>query len=221
MFSSVFMITFAENSAEVERGTLKSDLRELAEKISPVNISGDVLPYAFGGGDFFMEIGFEEQRDYEAAKNTKDWSSLQELLDDETLIDHFEYVAYGDGKLVITGEEAACHRVLIYEIVPDADPVSLEKMEQIMPDMANYIPGLINAKLAKVVESSGTMNWGYAFECDFDDPMTFLTNYNFRPYHWANVDKFFEPACSEWVADPNLCTPYIAADNAFLLNYRS
>lgn len=221
MFSAVFMISFAEKAGEVERENLKSSLQELAAGISPVNILGDVLPYAFGGGDYFMEIGFEDQSAYDAAKSSDEWTSIRHLLEDDAMIDHVEFVAYGDGKLNVTGENAACHRVLIYEIVPDADPAALEKMEQIMPDMANYIPGLINAKLAKVVESSGTMNWGYAFECDFDDPMTFLTNYNFRPYHWANVDKFFEPACAEWVADPNLCTPYIAADSAFLLNYSS
>ncbi len=220
MFSAVFMITFAESAADAERENAKFSLKGLADGLSPVNILGDVLPYAFGGGDYFAEIGFETQDAYEAAKTTAEWESLQALLTDDGLIDHFEFVAYGEGKLNITGEEAACHRVLIYEIIPDADPAALEKMERIMPDMADYIPGLINCKLAKVVESSGTMNWGYAFECDFDDPMTFLTNYNFRPYHWTNVDKFFEPACSEWVADPNLCTPYIAADSAFLLNYR-
>lgn len=220
MFSAVFMITFAESAAEAERENAKVSMQELADSLSPVNILGDVLPYAFGGGDYFVEIGFERQSDYEAAKATAEWEALQTLLADDALIDHFEFVAYGEGKLNITGEEAACHRVLIYEIIPDADPAALEKMETIMPDMANYIPGLINCKLAKVVESAGTMNWGYAFECDFDDPMTFLTNYNFPPYHWTNVDKFFEPACAEWVADPNLCTPYIAADGAFLLNYR-
>ncbi len=220
MFSAVFMITFAEKAVDAETEQIKSALKTLLDKISPVTIQGDVLPYAFGGGDYFAEIGFQSQTDYEAAKAGTDWAELLSLLNNTIVIDHFEFVAYGEGRLNITGDQAACHRVLIFEIIPDADPAALEKMETIMPDMCLYIPGLINCKLAKVVESSGSMNWSYAFECDFDDPMTFLTNYNYRPYHWANVDKFFEPACSEWVADPNLCTPYIAADEAFLLNYR-
>ncbi len=176
MFSAVFMITFAETAAEAEREKAKATLQKLANGLSPVNIMGDVLPYAFGGGDYFAEIGFKNQEEYEAAKSREEWDAIQVLLADNALIDHFEFVAYGEGNLNITGEEAACHRVLIYEIIPDAKPSSLEKMETIMPDMANYIPGLINCKLAKVVESAGTMNWGYAFECDFDDPMTFLTN---------------------------------------------
>ena len=219
MFSAVFMITFVEGAADDAKEALKAGLQEAADALSEVNIMGDVLPYAYGGGDLFYEIGFEFQEDYESAKSKSEWETIQSLLADQALIDHYEFVAYGEGKLNITGQQAACHRVLIFEIVPDADPAAIEKMEKIMPDMCNYIPGLINCKLAKVVETTGTMNWGYAFECDFDDPMTFLTNYNYRPYHWANVDKFFEPSCAEWVADPNLCTPYIAADGAFLLNY--
>ena len=219
MYSAVFMITFAAGADDAARASFKEAVKAKADALSSVNIMGDVLPYAFGGGDYFLELGYALKSDYEAAKQQSEWQELQELLADAQVIDHVEFVAYGEGTLNITSDKAACHRVLIYEIVPDAKPEMLEKMEKIMPDMCKYIPGLLNCKLAKVEESSGTMNWGYAFECDFDDPMTFLTNYNYRPYHWSHIDKFFEPSCEEWVADPNLCTPYIAADEAFLLHY--
>lgn len=219
MYNAVFMITFAAGASDAAKENFKVAATEAANAITSVNIMGDVLPYAFGGGDYFVELGFSLKSDYEAAKSKDKWANLQEMLMDSAVIDHYEFVAYGEGKLTITSDQAKCHRVLIYAIVPDAKPEMLEKMESIMPDMPNYIPGLLNCKLARVEEYSGTMKWAYAFECDFDDPMTFLTSYNFRPYHWSFIDKFFEPSCEEWVADPNLCTPYIAADSAFLLNY--
>lgn len=219
MYSAVFMVTFAEQASDAARASFKQEVKANADALSGVNIMGDVLPYAFGGGDYLLELGFALKSDYEAAKQLPAWAALNALMADTAVVDHFEFVAYGEGNLNITSDQAKCHRVLIYEIVPDAKPEMLEKMERIMPDMCHYIPGLLNCKLAKVEESSGTMKWGYAFECDFDDPMTFLTNYNYRPYHWSNVDKFFEPSCEEWVADPNLCTPYIAAEEAFLLHY--
>ena len=219
MYSAVFMITYSESAEDNAKLSKKEFLIKIAETISKVNIAGDVLPYAFGGGDLFLEIGFENKDAFQTGKETTAWNELLAALADSDVIDHYEYVAYGEGRMNITSDTAGCHRVLIFEIIPDAKPEHLEKMERIMPDMCLYIPGLLNCKLAKVDEYSGTMKWGYAFECDYDDPMTFLTNYNYRPYHWANVDKFFEPACTEWVADPNLCTPYIAAETAFLTNY--
>ncbi len=219
MYSAVFMITFTADADTNAKEDLKTLLQQSADSLSSVNIMGDVLPYAFGGGDLFLELGYENRDTFAAAKETSAWNELNSTLENTGIIDHYEYVAYGDGKMNITSETAGCHRVLIYEIIPDADPASLKKMEQIMPDMCLYIPGLLNCKLARVDECSGRKKWGYAFECDYDDPMTFLTNYNYRPYHWTNVDKFFEPACAEWVADPDLCTPYIAADTAFLTNY--
>ena len=39
------------------------------------------------------------------------------------------------------------------------------------------------------------------------------------PFHFLYIDKFFEPACGEWVADPNLCTPYLAQEKPFLASF--
>ena len=41
------------------------------------------------------------------------------------------------------------------------------------------------------------------------------------PFHFCYIDKFFEPACNEWIVDPGLVTPYVAQEKPFLANYVS
>lgn len=96
----------------------------------------------------------------------------------------------------------------------------LEKMESVMNDMTAHVPGLRNCKLAKVVECSGTDEWAYAYECDFDEPMSFLGKYMSTPFHFLYIDKFFEPACGEWVANPNLVHSLPRAGEALPREFR-
>lgn len=220
MFSAVFMATFAEGVDTGTKQTFAEAVKGAADTITDVNLAAPVLEPPMPGGDFLCEIGFQNQAAYEQAKNQSSWDDLYRLFQDTSVVADFEFVAYGDGTLTLQEKEvSACHRILIFSLLDDADPAMVTKMEANMNGMTEHVPGLRNCKFAKIVESDGSDAWAYAYECDFDEPGSFLGKYMTTPYHFCYIDKFFEPACNEWIANTNLCTPYIAQETPFLAHY--
>ena len=217
MFNAVFSVTLAEG-ANAEQYV--ADAKAAAEAVSPVFLADMVLEPPMPGGNFFCEVGFADQAAYEEAKGGEAWGALTALMNDSASVANCEFIAFGEGTLTLQEKEkSTCHRVLFFSIREGADPAMVEKMEAHMNDMCAHVPGLRNCKFAPVVESSGTDEWAYAYECDFDEPMTFLGKYMSTPFHFLYIDKFFEPACGEWVANPNLCTPYLAQEKPFLASF--
>lgn len=220
MFSALFAVTFAEGVDDAAKDQFVADARQAAEAVSSVYLADKVLEPPMPGGDFVCEVGFADQAAYEQAKGQASWEALDALMHDGGKVANCEFIAYGEGTLTLQEtEKSACHRVLFFSLRDGADPAMVEKMESVMNDMTAHVPGLRNCKFAPVVESSGTDEWAYAYECDFDDPMTFLGKYMSTPFHFLYIDKFFEPACGEWVVNTNLCTPYLAQETPFLANF--
>ncbi|WP_302961963.1 Dabb family protein [uncultured Adlercreutzia sp.] len=220
MFSALFAVTFAEGVDDAAKDQFVAEARQAAEAVSSVYLADKVLEPPMPGGDFVCEVGFADQAAYEQAKGQASWEALDALMHDGGKVANCEFIAYGEGTLTLQEtEESACHRVLFFSLRDGADPAMVEKMESVMNDMTAHVPGLRNCKFAPVVESSGTDEWAYAYECDFDDPMTFLGKYMSTPFHFLYIDKFFEPACGEWVVNTNLCTPYLAQETPFLANF--
>ena len=100
-----------------------------------------------------------------------------------------------------------------------ADSEMVEKAYTSTSHMREYVPGFLNSKVAATVESGGHSTWDYVFECDYADPSVYPGAYIMHPIHIAYVDRFFEPACAQWVFEPDLCTSVIATDAPFLANY--
>lgn len=220
MFSAVFAVTFAEGMDDAAKDQFVADARTAAAAVSDVFLADKVLEPPMPGGDFVCEVGFADQAAYEAAKGSAAWGELKALMTDSSKVANCEFLAYGEGDLRLQEQEnSTCHRILFFSIREGADPAMIEKMEAHMNDMADHVPGLRNCKFARVVESEGSDEWAYAYECDFDEPMSFLGKYMSTPFHFLYVDKFFEPACAEWVANVNLCTPYMAQEKPFLANF--
>ncbi|WP_139651882.1 Dabb family protein [Raoultibacter phocaeensis] len=220
MFSAVFMATFAEGIDSGARESFDAEVKSAAGAITDVNLAAPVLEPPMPGGDYFCELGFRDQAAFEQAKAAESWATLYGLFENESIVAGFEYVAYGDGTLTLQETSVSkCHRVLIFSLLDDADPDMVAKMEANMNGMTDHVPGLKNCTFAKIAESAGSDSWAYAYECDFDEPGSFLGKYMTTPYHFCYIDKFFEPACDEWIVNPNLCTPYVAQETPFLANF--
>ena len=220
MFSAVFMATFAEGADASAKEAFDADVKASAGAITTVNLAAPVLEPPMPGGDYFCELGFKDQAEYDQAKAQPSWNDLYTLFENTAVVAGFEFAAYGDGTLTLQEKSVSkCHRVLIFSLLEDANPDMVAKMEANMNGMTEHVPGLRNCKFAKIVESAGSDSWAYAFECDFDEPGSFLGKYMTTPYHFCYIDKFFESACNEWIVNTNLCTPYLAQETPFLANY--
>lgn len=222
MFSAVFMATFAEGVDEGARQSFDGDVKAAAAAVSDASLAAPVLEPPMPGGDYFCEVGFPDETAYRDAKGKDTWQALYGLFENHDVVSRFEFGAYGEGELTLQEKErSGCHRVLMFALIEDADPEMVAKMESVMNGMTDHVPGLRNCKFAKVVESAGSSDWAYVYECDFDEPGSFLGKYMTTPFHFCYIDKFFEPACNEWIVDPGLVTPYVAQEKPFLANYVS
>lgn len=100
-----------------------------------------------------------------------------------------------------------------------ADPAMVEEAYEMSHHMQDFIEGFNNSKIAKTVESEGTTSWDYVFECDYADPSVYAGAYLMHPIHITFIDRYYEPACKEWVFTPDLCTSVIETDGPFLANW--
>ena len=78
-----------------------------------------------------------------------------------------------------------------------------------------YVPGLVNMQISPVFESSGSGQWDYVYDCDFDEPATYLGPYMRSPYHWGYL-RLAQSDTAEYVMARQL-SPYVVTEEAFLL----
>lgn len=221
MFSAVFLLKYNVTLTDETKSELMNTIENLASKISSVNLVKPLLMGSVPASDLYVEMGFPDQAAYEEAKKLPAWETLNMTVSDSKFVADREFVAFGEGNARCSDKESKAHRLLIFHAYPDT-PVELkEKMEETIVRFVDYVSGMVNCKIARVVESDGNMDWSYAFECDYDTPATYLGSYLATPYHWAYIDKYFDPAATAtFFIDPNLCSVYCETDSAFLANYR-
>lgn len=221
MFSATFLITFAAELADDQKQALTADIAALGAALSDVYCIGAVIPAATqNAGDVLFEIGFPNQDAYETAKQAEEWATLKGILADPAQVALYQFVAYGDGLFQLTDTERSTgHRVLLMNVRDGADPAMVEEAGQMSHHMQDFIDGFNNSKVAPVVESEGSNSWDFVFECDYDDPSVYSGAYLMHPIHITFIDRYFEPACEQWVFTPDLCTSVIEVDGPFLANY--
>ena len=222
MFSASFLVSYAEGLPEADQQALYADLEAAGKALSDVSVIGVVLePATQSPGNIMFEVGFPNQEAYEAAKATDAWTGLKDMLADTKRVSLYQFAAYGDdGVLKLTDtEKATCHRLLFTHVRDDADPDMVAHAYEVMPYMQDFVPGFVNSKISKVVESEGSQTWDYVFECDYADPSVYPGAYIMHPIHITYIDRFFEPACAQYVFTPDLCTSVIETDGPFLANY--
>lgn len=220
MFSATYLITFADGLSTDEKTAFKTGLAKLARQISPVFLIGDVGIAAFQGGNVLFNLGFKDLSEYKGAKRRSAYRSLCAFLADESTVKSVEFAAYDAGSFGVTSKDAKIHRVLLFSVLKDKRKSGeVGKLEAALKGMPKHIKGMLNFRLSRIVESSGSRTWTHAWVQDFDEEMTFMMRYNLHPYHIGFVDTWFEPECTNWIVDTYLCSSYCPEDKAFLANY--
>ena len=192
MFSAMHFISFAEELSDTDRQAQTQAIQEAADAVSPVNLVA--VPHEAtnsGGGDLICKLGFADQDEYEAAK---------EGVDAPDAID-------------------CVHRVLMFADQERAKPEDVARLNELCTQFHVYVPGMLNWRVADIVESSGSKKWAHIWEQDFDSVGTFTGIYMFTPFHPTYVDTYFDTECPNWTADPELCTITCDESTAFLANY--
>lgn len=89
-------------------------------------------------------------------------------------------------------------RTLLLRVRPQATAQQRASLEQDLLRMPAYMPGIRNWQLSRV-SSPGA--WTHVWQQEFVRVEDLLGEYLSHPYHWAWVDRWFDPDCPDWAVD--------------------
>lgn len=175
------------NPAEVE-GSLRERLQSLPGLLHLG--FGQNLPGSWGAADCTLDLLFAE--------------SPPAWLDDRLAqvpglagVQRIAYQRVGGG----LREPAMTHgiwRTLLLRVRPQATAHQRAALEQDLLRMPAYMPGIRNWQLSRV---SSPGEWTHVWQQEFTRVEDLLGEYLSHPYHWAWVDRWFDPDCPDWTVD--------------------
>jgi hypothetical protein len=97
------------------------------------------------------------------------------------------------------------YRALLLSLRPGTPAERQEQFEREILAMPRYIRAIRGWRLGRVRQAQGMRPWTHVWEQCFDELPGLLGNYMLHPYHWAQVDRWFDPESPDWIVDTHLC----------------
>lgn len=164
------------------------------------------------GGDLLAHFAFDgavQRSDFDAA--------LAPLLATPAVAS-VDGVAYqsGPGGRSDPGLANGVYRVLLLGVDEGTDPTLVERFEAETRTMPYYIPAIRNWQLSRIDEAIGARRWTHVWEQEYADAGGLMGPYMMHPYHWARIDRWFDPECPDRIVDARLCHSFCAMEASVL-----
>lgn len=200
MFRVTHLVHLTEGTGISEKVAVIDALRGVAPAACRVH-AAPTLPGVYNGGDVMAHHVFADKNDWEEARAAFDALLLQEG------IRHFDRVACAaplvDGR---TGEiNRGVYRALFLAVKPGVDQARVEAFERELGQMPHYITAIRNWRLSRVEQAAGARAWTHLWEQEYESIEGLNGPYMLHPYHWARVDRWFDPECEDWIVDTLIC----------------
>lgn len=121
-------------------------------------------------------------------------------------------VVYQDGEGGGDWRRGGIYRALLLSLRPGTAAAAAERFERETLAMPRYIRSIRAWRLSRVQWSSGARPWSHVWEQRYDDLEGLSGPYMMHPYHWAHVDRWFDPESPDWIVDTHLCHSYCRYD---------
>lgn len=164
------------------------------------------------GGDLLAHFAFDD-----AAKCAGFDAALAPLLATPAVAS-VDGVAYrgGAGGKSEPGLANGVYRVLLLSVDQDTDPATAQRFEAETRMMPHYIPAISNWQLSRADEAIGARRWTHVWEQEYADAGGLMGPYMMHPYHWARIDRWFDPECPDRIVDARLCHSFCAMEASVL-----
>jgi hypothetical protein len=172
----------------------------------------ETLPGVFNGGDLVAHFQFDAEDDWRASRRT-----IAEHLG-AAAIARVDSAAYAGGSVRVgaPGLANGVYRTLLFSVTDPARVAEIHRFETEMLAMPHYIGAIRNAQLSVVREAAGARPWTHVWEQEFADLDGLMGPYMRHPYHWARVDRWFDPECPERLVDTHLCHSFCDLDRSLI-----
>lgn len=197
MFKLTKLIHFAANRGQAERDAVAAALRQIDGHM----LVQPTLPGVYNGGDLIAHFQFEDERECSAIEP----QIAATLATAE--VGHVDSVAYAGGLCNVSEPrlENGVYRTLLLCVDRAVDPSIIEQFEAEMRMMPHYIPAIRNWQLSRVAHAGGSRRWTHVWEQEYSDIEGLMGSYMMHPYHWARIDRWFDPECTQWMINTTLC----------------
>ena len=196
MYSLACLIHLHQGAAE----ELSRALGELGAAVAPV-IEG-----SYNGGDLSAHFAFPDEAAYRTARPMID----RLLAGDGVVRADTAFFANGPTGVRQPALGSGILRTLLLCADHDATQARVERFEAEMVRMPDHIAAIRNWRLSRVIEASGELGWTHVWEQEFADLGGLLGPYMLHPYHWAYIDRWFDPECPDWLVNVRLCHSFCA-----------
>jgi len=168
------------------------------------------LPGSRNGGDVLVHLRFDSRREWLSAAD-----NFTAVLQDPA-ITRINGVTYA-GTPTRNGHSAGTvYRTLLLRVLPETDPSTVARFENELCSMARYIPAIRAWQLSRVDDAIGSSQWTHVFEQEFSDIDGLMGPYLMHPIHWAVVDRWFDPECTDVIIRDRVCHSFCHCDESIV-----
>lgn len=208
MFKLTQLVHYSEQAGPAERNAVAAALR----RIEGCRLAQPTLPGVYNGGDLIAHFQFRDEAGWRAAQAQRDAALAAPA------VRHVDSAAYegGAGKIGAPGLENGVYRTLLLSVDRPVDASIIEQFEAEVRMMPHYIPAIRNCQLSRVTHAEGAQRWTHVWEQEYSGVEGLMGPYMLHPYHWARIDRWFDPECTEWMINTTLCHSFCALERSVL-----
>lgn len=206
MYKVSYLLHLVDGADEGSAQKVANDLRALVLPATHRYV-GLTLPGVFNGGDIIVNLHFEDRAAYERVEAEVSAAFAHPLI---ARSNHTSYQALSRDR---TAELASgVYRALFLSVKRETPTDQITAFENEVVQMPRYIKAIKNWQFSRVDTASGDRPWTHVWEQEFASLEDLNGAYMVHPYHWARIDRWFDPECAEWIVDPLLCHSFAAFD---------
>lgn len=209
MFKLTKLITAGEGA---DHSRLQAALNVSAQWPGVVrSLLSPTLPDAWNGGDYIWHVQFGDEAVYrEWQSSPAGGKTIDAVLGDSSQVKLVESVAYQGGR---SGSRpgtvgTAIYRTMLCAVDDRAYDTAIRKFEDEIYGMGSHIHTIRTWQVSRVMEASGTCRWSHVWEQDYEDLSGLQGAYMKHPYHWALVDRWFDPQCTDCMFEQYSCNSF-------------
>lgn len=109
------------------------------------------------------------------------------------------------------------YRALLLSVHPGTSAAMVARFERETLAMPRYIQAIRGWRLGRVQQAQGSQAWTHVWEQRYERVEGLLGPYMLHPYHWAHVDRWFDPESQDWIVDPQLCHSFCRIEGDALI----
>ena len=211
MFNQVWVISLQSGLTAAGRTDFVRSLRELSGTVAsePDTLIEPTLPGVYNGGDLLWRLQFADEASHSQAHGHSQWrAEINRLLQDRDRVSHVDGATYASALSGGKSPPQGVYRLALFSARPQASPRALAQFTSETAQMADYIHSIRRWQLSPVIASEGARRWSFVWEQEYDDLAGLMGPYMMHPYHWAHIDRWFDPESTDWLIDRHLVHTY-------------